>query len=389
MESANLILLDPNTNVNRVYLMTDLGDGTMQVEFGRMGAALIKKKYPISFWDDLLKKQLAQGYIDRSEEFGLSAKIEEKLEYKPISDETVRKFIDYLLSCSRKKIQTTYSVSYDQVSEKMIEAAQNLIQKISETTDIGEMRSCYISLFKVIPRKMKNVADNLPETVEEGHTKAFDEQSLLNTLKSVKNTLYQKVESDKTILDMNGLAVREVTFEELAQIKKYLGSESETLCKRAFRVENIRTENKFRDYIQKHNIDKKDIHFFYHGSGNANYWGIATEGLLLNPKAPITGKMFGYGIYFAPRAKKSIGYTDLAGSFWRGGHSNKAYLAVFKVAYKNADHTSTCRGYTGIHSAPKGHDAVYAHAGIELRNDEVIVYNESQITIQYLIELER
>ena len=174
MKTANLILLNPDTNVNRVYLMTDLGDGTMQVEYGRMGAALLKKKYPVSFWDELLKKQLSQGYIDRSEEFGLSAKIEKKLEYKPISDEAVREFIDFLLSCSRKKIQSCYSVAHDQVSEKMLETAQNLIQKISETNDIGEMRNCYISLFKVIPRKMKNVADNLPESIEEGHTKALD-----------------------------------------------------------------------------------------------------------------------------------------------------------------------------------------------------------------------
>ncbi len=388
MRTANLILLNPETNVNRVYLMTDLGDGTMQVEYGRMGAALLKKKYPVSFWDDLLKKQLALGYIDRSEEFGLSAKLEDKAEYKPISDETVKKLVDFLLSCSRKKIENSYSVTHDQVSDKMLEAAQDLISKISEIKDIGEMRNLYISLFKVIPRKMKNVADNLPETLEDGYKKALDEQSLLNTLKSVKNTSNRKVESDKTILDMNGLAIREVTDKELEQIKSHLGSESAHLCKRAFRVENIRTENRFRDYVMKHDCGKNDIHFFYHGSGNANYWGIATEGLLLNPKAPITGKMFGYGIYFAPRARKSIGYTDLCGSFWRGGHSNRAYLAVFKVAYKNADHTTTCHGYTQLTKAPKGHDAVHAHAGIELRNDEVIVYDERQITIQYLIELE-
>ena len=29
--------------------------------------------------------------------------------------------------------------------------------------------------------------------------------------------------------------------------------------------------------------------------------------------------MFGHGLYFAPRAKKSIGYTSLNGSYWSGG----------------------------------------------------------------------
>ena len=34
------------------------------------------------------------------------------------------------------------------------------------------------------------------------------------------------------------------------------------------------------------------------------------------------------------------------------------------------------------------HDALYAHAGYDLVNDEVIIYNEDQATLQYLIELE-
>jgi len=385
MKTANLILLDPIGNKNRVYLMTDLENGTMQVEYGRMGATLLKKRYPIQFWDELLQKQISQGYVDRSAEYGLSASVEKNEEYKPIEEEAVCKLIDYLLKASKNKIKESYSISHDQISDKMIEAAQSLIKAISETTDIGVMRNLYISLFKTIPRRMKNVSENLPVSVEDGYNKILSEQSLLNTLKSVKKT--EKVNSDRTILEAYGLSVREVTDRELLQIKKHLGAESERLCKRAFRVENIRTENHFRDYVNKHGCKTEDIHFLYHGSGNANYWGIATEGLLLNPKAPITGKMFGYGIYFAPRAKKSIGYTDLSGSYWRGGHSSKAYLAVFKVAYKNPDHTQTHSGYSGIKAAPRGHDAVFAHKGIELVNDEIIVYNESQVTIQYLIEL--
>ena len=49
----------------------------------------------------------------------------------------------------------------------------------------------------------------------------------------------------------------------------------------------------------------------------------------------ITGKAFGNGIYFAPRAKKSIGYSSLLGSYWTGGTQHKGYLAVYKVLFKN------------------------------------------------------
>ena len=39
--------------------------------------------------------------------------------------------------------------------------------------------------------------------------------------------------------------------------------------------------------------------------------------------------------------------------------------------------------------APSGYDSVHAHAGSSLYNDEYIVYNLSQVTIKYLIELEK
>ncbi len=76
-----------------------------------------------------------------------------------------------------------------------------------------------------------------------------------------------------------------------------------------------------------------------------------TKGPLLRPQGVIiTGKAFGNGIYFAPRAKKSIGYSSLRGAYWT-------------------------------------HDAVYAHKGVILQNDEVIIFREEQATLQYIIEL--
>ena len=389
MQVAHLCKIDPDANNNRVYIMTDLGNGSFQVEYGRVGVArMMKKEYPMSFWKEILNKHLAEGYIDRTAEFNISAKtVRQENGYAPIENEAVADFVNFLLVASKRVVQQNYTVEHDQVSKEMIEAAQDTIFRISQSTDLNDMRELYKALFVIIPRKMKDVAAALPSSLEEGYEKLLEEQSLLDALKTVKQESVRSNISQKTILDTVGLRVREVTDLEKAQIKKHLTSESAHLYKRAFRVENIRTEERFREYCKAHGIYDKYIHYYYHGSGNANYWGIATEGLLLNPKAPITGKMFGYGLYFAPRARKSIGYTSLQGSYWRHGGSDRAYLAVFKVAFKNPSHTQTCHGYTRLHHAPKGHDAVFAHAGVELYNDEVIVYNEAQCTIQYLIEI--
>lgn len=136
----------------------------------------------------------------------------------------------------------------------------------------------------------------------------------------------------ETILDMLGITIRECTYGENQQILKHLGKESQKYFKRAFRVQNIQTERRFYEWMSENGYTKKDIHCYFHGSKNQNYLGLLSEGPLLNPDAPITGKMFGYGIYLAPRAKKSINYTDISGSVWAKGKKHRAYLAVYKTA---------------------------------------------------------
>ena len=127
---------------------------------------------------------------------------------------------------------------------------------------------------------------------------------------------------------------------ELRQIKRHMGHSADCFSK-AFRVKNSNRDNAFWNYYDKHNYHKEDIHYWYHGSRNMNCLSILHNGLILNPKAPKVGHMFGYGIYLAPKAKKSIGYTSLNGSFWVHGTSDKAYLFVMKTVYKSPYHVYT------------------------------------------------
>lgn len=250
-----------------------------------------------------------------------------------------------------------------------------------------------ISGFVVIPRKMQDVQEMLAHTHKEIPEIIQREQDLLDVLrfKCKQNAQNGKIASpSETILDMLGITIRECTYGENQQILKHLGKESQKYFKRAFRVQNIQTERRFYEWMSENGYTKKDIHCYFHGSKNQNYLGLLSEGPLLNPDAPITGKMFGYGIYLAPRAKKSINYTDISGSVWAKGKKHRAYLAVYKTAYNNAKDiytwTSSMTGYRASNIFPN--DAVFAHKGSSLINDEVIIYREEQLTIQYLIELQ-
>jgi poly [ADP-ribose] polymerase len=116
------------------------------------------------------------------------------------------------------------------------------------------------------------------------------------------------------------------------------------------------------------------------------------SGLVLRPNAVITGKMFGEGIYFAPSAQKSFGYTSHTGSYWARGDSPIAFMSLFDVAYGNPydvyNHGDFFRfDYKRLQEAKPNANCLHAHAGQLLHNDEVVIYKENQITIKYLVEL--
>lgn len=195
-------------------------------------------------------------------------------------------------------------------------------------------------------------------------------------------------------MEENNLKIRPCTMDEIRHIKKYLGKESENKLKSAFYVKNEVTEAHFYDYCSKNQITEKDIHYLYHGSRNENWWNILIQGLSLRPKKSVvrTGAMFGHGLYFALRAKKSIDYSSLKGSYWSGGTSLTGFLAVYKVAYKKPfnvyKHTPEYKLFTKENVHRLGADAIFAskEQGM-LVNDEVVIYDNNQATIRYLIEL--
>ncbi|ANU44662.1 hypothetical protein ADH76_03140 [Enterocloster clostridioformis] len=83
----------------------------------------------------------------------------------------------------------------------------------------------------------------------------------------------------------------------------------------------------------------------------------------LNPDAIITGKMFGQGIYFAPSAMKSWGYTSAPDEVWTrrnaGRTTHTAFMALYATAYGKPyelySHTATqAHGCTTITSVCTG-----------------------------------
>jgi poly [ADP-ribose] polymerase len=193
-----------------------------------------------------------------------------------------------------------------------------------------------------------------------------------------------------TILDALGISFSETTPDDVTKIREALGNCSDRYYQ-SWKVKNNKTQERFDKFItDQGSIDTK---LLWHGSRNENWWSIINGGLVLRPtNAVITGKMFGYGLYFATKAQKSLGYTSINGSYWARGNSNSAFMSLYSVAYGKPYNVNTWGSYgdmnwNKLQTVCPGAHCLHAHEGQILRNDEIIVYKEDQTTINYLVEL--
>ena len=178
---------------------------------------------------------------------------------------------------------------------------------------------------------------------------------------------------------------------DILKIKSFLGSCSDKF-KNAWVVKNNKTQEKFDIFVKSEGNIKTKL--LWHGSRNENWWSIINSGLVLKPtNAVITGKMFGYGTYFATKARKSLGYTSLSGSYWAGGSSNSAFMSLYDVAYGipydaySFDSQYNQLNYDRLQRIKPGDHCLHTHERMMQRNDAIIVYKEDQTTIKYLVEL--
>lgn len=408
LKTAKLIMVTEANN-NKYYNLTEQGDGTFLAEYGRVEGGRQTKTYPMSKWDSTLRSKVKKGYKDVTELFVET--VGEEKDLFQISNAEVKRMIKMLDAYSKGSVKQNYSVSSKAVTKAMVDEAQGLIDNLLSITKKGtskdEFNKALLEVFHVIPRKMKKVNDNLidfdiktDKDLEEAQKFVAKEQDVLDPLRTQvqMNATVEEEDGDDQeqldILKVMGIDMEVVTdSSEIAKIKKLMGPDA-GIFKSAFKVKNHKTEAEFDKWVSKSKNKKTEL--FWHGSRNENWMSILTSGLVLRPtNAVISGKMFGYGTYFADKFRKSLGYTSLRGSYWASGNSNKAFLSLYKVHVGEQlhikHHQSWCYDLTEKNLKKRGadYDSLWAEGGADLRNDEFIVYNQSQTTVEYIVEVER
>lgn len=390
-EFMRFLKIDVNGNVNR-YLNIEVKGESFVYTVGRNGAKGFPQKKSIRFLETFIDRKIKEGYVKISleAESGNSA-------YREIENKAVRNLVESLLAYADKALKEV-NIDFNAVSDDSIEKAQELIYKLYGAKDVAKFNKILEQLFVTVPRKMKVVSDFLAHDKNEFTKIVIREQSLLDNIKSKKankagDTSADDDENKKTILETMGVEIFEADEKTTKQVYDHLHPEVKKKFSKVFVVRNHKTFGNFKKYMEENNMDRNDIHFYYHGSLNQNQWGLITQGPhIVPPKgAKITGKMFGFGTYWANNAQKSANYTSLSGSYWAHGNEHTAFLQVYKVAYKKPlvlDHyENRCSSFTK--NTIGDHDAVFAKAANGfLFHDEIITYDDRAATIAYLIELE-
>ena len=402
-------------NNNKFYRMIPSGD-TFTAIWGRIGQNGARCTYSIHQWDAKYAEKINKGYTDQSdtilgpEEDGTVQASEQKGPEgtaAAVKATEANTLISRLASFAKGFIRRHYITrsSSIKVNSRMINKVDELLKQMDASVQTGvsvsDFNTMLSEVFMAIPRIMgdtrhfyasapgdygrilKREAEYIDSLRAMARTNDSQNSGIIST--SDDNALADA----ETTIEKFGLKISPVTASQEADIRRHMGQNAPRYV-RAWRIENKTTKKAFDAYRKKLG-DNANVKQLWHGSKNENFHSILCSGLLLNPNASITGKMFGYGIYFAPSFAKSMGYTSIEGSYWAGGHSDTAYMAVFDVALgKSLDVYSYAGGYGSwkekdIRKA--GCDSLFAHKGQMLRNDEIIVYNEAAMTIRYLVEI--
>lgn len=379
-----LIKVDPAKNNNKYYQIELQDDGDLLVTYGRVREGVTGTKvYPKYKLNSLYNSKIKKGYVDNTEIFNTAETV------KNISiifdKEEVQDFWSFLSKNTRETAQAALSIDLDSVTELQVKTSQDLLKEIAvsvKSDDIDTANELLTRQFTIIPRfvSRRGFQDKLFILNNKEHNDAIleNEYDLLEQLKSVVQ-VDKSSDEKKEALPFNISLINDQSLLD----KYYAGLVSDykhTKVKHVFKIESN------LDYSLNNKIE-----LLWHASRNENWISILKTRLQVRPPGvPLTGAMFGNGLYFAPLSQKSVGYTSVTGSYWARGSSNFGVLSLCEVELNKTKINETGTTFISIESAVReGYDSLWCYgkqrnSNSRLWNDEVIIPRTNQVNVRYL-----
>lgn len=306
---------------------------------------------------------------------------------------------------SKKQIQNAYSV---------LTELQELIKKSTpERTVLIDASNRFYTL---IPHNFGVSGPKILETLEEIQTKCEMLEALLE-MEIAYSLLHGKTDQTKNPLDSHyeqlktKIDVLDKSSKEYEVIQQYVKnthaathSYYELEIENVFAIKRQGEDQRFKPFKKLHNRK-----LLWHGSRTTNFAGILSQGLrIAPPEAPVTGYMFGKGIYFADMVSKSANYCCTNTQSPTGllllcevalGNMYERYEADYIQSLPKDKHSTFGRGQTQpdpnvVYKMEDNIEVPYG-SGVpaklkkksHLLYNEFIVYDTAQVKVRYLVQM--
>lgn len=410
-KSITLIMADVGENSNKIWIGELHDNGDVITRWGRVGYDQQSKTFPGAGESFLMKKEREKtnkGYV-YPKTIGVSASDSSKVVRKDNLAEIARqqltksnpqlaKLIDRLVAANVHKITSETNIQFN--------AQTGLFQTplgIVTPEGINEARDLLVSIKKGLakPESLKQVVSNylmiIPQNIgmKINIRALFPDDDAIQKQNDILDSLeasYKAVTTAPPKADGKPAEIEKVFEVDLdilsdARETRRLEDFYHKSMKSMHGYNHVKIRNMYS--VRVGEMDKNfnsalgNIVEVYHGTSQANLLSILKSGIKTAPPSTafIAGKMFGNGVYGAINSSKSLGYTFGRWGGSSGGDSGWLFVCDFAMG-KVHEPTRTCSG------PPSGHDSIWAKAAkVGLNHDELIVYNNRQVNIKYLLEV--
>ena len=397
--------------VNRLITMEELEGGVFIVTEGKPQIRVgfdrprIIAKGPIEEFDNYFNNLIASGFTCTKQEKMAELKRQISGDYKPIDIPSIAEFVRYLLMCANEHMEENYSVKIENISTEMVTLAKSILsslaQGINDDISIAAFNQQLMKLYQAIPRRIDKASDARIIAKNQMLEKYTQEQEMFDFLMAEMQSANQIKTAEKTILEASNIEMTEYTSADFDKLVKRINN-PHIIPIQAWHCIQKDTRDIFDTYCKEkdYSIENGKVKLLFHGSRDENWMSIMRNGIYINPPegVVITGKMFGYGGYFAIDAIKSAGYASVRGAKWTGGTKATGIMGIFKVAigdpyYIYRNNNGNPKHYEDLQRIAPGCDSLWAERHSDsnrsgLRMDEIVVYQNKQITIDSIFEFE-
>ena len=376
-------------NNNKFYNMT-VENNSLILEWGRIGDKTSTMTKPSSEFDKIFKEKIKKGYIDVTQLKELKTT---GFDFSSFCKKS-KDFYNKLLEKSKHFISEKFvSSSFTDAQVKEIEI---VLSKINAEKDLDANKLNLLHLLAISPRKIKSVPIFINEILNQKDGLSNFIKSETDTLANIKigiSSAAAQTAGDKAENFLNADVSLVTDSKELAEIYA-LVDKYENYSNKITQVFAIKSKDfsEFDNHVKKHG-DKTKL--LFHGSRTENWFSIIKTKLTVTPSnVKLSGNMFGYGVYFADKFRKSVGYTSIASSYWAKGSDSTAYIGIYSV---NMIKPLVCKKQENFMCKltlstilEKGFRTLHAKGGVgcDIKNDEFIVYENDASTIKYIIEFQ-